>query len=142
MPYKILILDKSLEEYWVHDNKREEKYNDRKNLAEMESRFLERQGHNVTLCFGLDNLTEELFSEQDCVLVHPDFRNPKTQSILEFHHKYPGIGLIITPSGYRRDDGQRTLQKHFDDVYILEKPYKIEEFFSAIEKVVQEARKK
>ncbi len=140
MAYNLLILDKSLEEYWVQDPKREEKYNDRKNLAEMESKFLEARGHKVTLCFGLDNMTEELFSKQDCVLVHPDFKNPKTQAILDFHHSYPHVGLIITPGGYRRDDEQRTLQKDFDNVYSLEKPYLIEEFFSAIETVIQEAK--
>lgn len=144
MGLKVLIAEKSKSETFeqydkieVDESYKEDRYKILIDLTDIVSEVLRREGYETRVLYGIDRLTSRDFSSVDCVIVHPLIR--QAQKIYDLRRSNPQIGLIISAA----DDSRRHFQnaiRDVDGVYILAKPFKVEQLLQTIENSVKEAR--
>jgi hypothetical protein len=142
MSYRILIFDKSEEDCKRNGGSHELV---KENIQAMED-LLRCYKYEVSVITELDNLTDALYRDHDCVVAHPTAE--KAVRLSELHKRYPGTGLIISAGDSSNwpltGDANRwpmpKLAKDVDGVYILEKPFTPDELFDTINAAVRDAK--
>jgi hypothetical protein len=137
MSYKVLLIDKNITEV-IGDYEVTER-----GIHATEISLKLMGDHEVTTVTETSDITDQLYTNHDCVLLHPS--PSKLVKIVELHVKYPQVGLIVVPSALIKTPAEKeayhTLEKDPLGVFYLMKPYFPSELISSIERVVQEARK-
>ncbi len=133
MGYRILMVEKTEEEY-EGDHSALESY------AETMSDILRvKGGHHVSVCWGLENITEDAYSSFDCVLIHPT--SEQARRLKELRERYPGVGCVLTPGS----DASHNFGCDGRDIhgtYMVSKPYKLAKLMETIDSAVSEARER
>jgi DNA-binding NtrC family response regulator len=100
-------------------------------------RMLQLRGHHVFAVTELDQITEELYQGQDCVLLHPSI--DKLKRVSELHRNYPHVGLILVTGDAKNSVESGSLARDGDGFYFIVKPYKYDVLSAAIDRVVGES---
>lgn len=133
MPYRILIIQKSKEEYFGD-------YEPIEALTNGLTGVLRNRKHEVSVITSLEGITDEAYKSQDCVIAHPT--REKLQRILALQKSYPHVGFILNTGPGQDENDFHELIQDGDGTYSLMNPITREALLSSIKKVVREARKK
>lgn len=112
MNYKRLFIEKDEKESQMRD------YSIVRSFLSSTKEIFEIIGkHKVTTTTKLEDITDQLYENQDCVIAHPSI--PKLLRLKELHEKYPKVCLIIRPPFLINETNRyKELIKDIDNVYI------------------------
>lgn len=127
MGYNLLLIDKSENEYIGN-------YEKIISLNRSLIEFLKNSGHQIRLITDLEEITDKVYSSQDCIIVHPTTQ--KLRRLLELHISYPQVGLILTTGPGVEEDEFNEMTEEEDGIFFLGKPFSCDTFLESIDQVI------